>query len=80
MERMAIAVAKARFSAVLKDVEGGEEIVVTHGRDQRPVAVIVPFERWRKTRRRRLGGLAGWGEITLAADFALSDEELLGDA
>jgi prevent-host-death family protein len=80
MTTLPIAEAKARFSAVVRRVEDGDEVVVTRGPKEVPVAVIVPIAAWRQAKGRRLGLLADWGEFRFADDWAISDSELIGEA
>ena len=69
MKHISVHEAKAKFSAVLRDVEDGETIIVT--KHDQPVARISPV-----TERRlpKLGGNEGedWGDT----DLKWSDEEL----
>jgi prevent-host-death family protein len=78
MTTLPIAAAKARFSEVVREVEGGAEVVVTRGPKATPVAVIVPVAAWRAAKGPRLGALASWGPIRIADDWAVDDEALLG--
>jgi len=75
-----IAEAKAQFADVIRSVEQGAEVVITRGARRQPVAAIVPIDRWRESTRRRLGTVAHWGPIRFGDDWAISDEELLGEA
>jgi prevent-host-death family protein len=73
-----IAEAKAHFSELLRTVEEGNEVLVTKGQSRTPVAVVVPISSWRaKAPRRELGTLQHWGEIELAEDWHMTDEDLL---
>ena len=67
---------KSRFSEALALVSHGEAVSVTYGRSRRPVALLVPPPA--RKARRKLGLLAGKVKITLARDWALTDEEMLG--
>jgi prevent-host-death family protein len=77
MKIMPLAEAKNQFSSVIKDVESGYEIAISYGRKKEMVAVIVPYEKWKKTNKRQLGTLRGKGEVIFADDFEMTDEELL---
>jgi prevent-host-death family protein len=69
--------AEARFSSVLLDVEAGDEVAITSGLKKQAVAVIVPYEKWKMSQKRRLGTLEGKMSVTFADDFAMTDEELV---
>ena len=72
---------KAQFSDVLNKVRRGEEVVLGYGRKREKIAVLVPYEKYRralgKGTGRKLGTLAGRGEVIFADDFKLSDAEFL---
>jgi prevent-host-death family protein len=70
--------AKAQFSKILLEVQGGGEVVVTKGRNMEAVAVVVPFGEWKKRKARKLGSLKGSGPVEFSDDWHMSDEELLG--
>jgi antitoxin (DNA-binding transcriptional repressor) of toxin-antitoxin stability system len=65
------------FSNVLKEVENGNEIVISYDDTKEAIAVIVPYQTWKKTKKRELGTLKGKTEVTFATDFSMTDEELL---
>lgn len=66
---------KARLSEALALVEKGESVVVTYGRNKRPVAVFGPPPRASK---RKLGHLAGKFRVKIGPAWEMTDEELLG--
>jgi prevent-host-death family protein len=70
MKRMSVHEAKAHFSAVLRQVEEGETVIVT--KHDQPVAKIMPVSERQVP---RLGGNEGedWGDIE---DISWTDEEL----
>lgn len=66
---------KARLPEALALVEKGESVVVTYGRNKRPVAVFGPPPRRSK---RKLGQLAGKFSVTIGPNWEMTEEELLG--
>ncbi|MDR3207613.1 MAG: type II toxin-antitoxin system Phd/YefM family antitoxin [Oscillospiraceae bacterium] len=78
MKTIPLAEAKTHFSAVMKDVEQGHEVAISYGKKRKTVAVIVPYEAWKKTKKRQLGTLKDRGTVLFSADYAMSDGELLG--
>jgi prevent-host-death family protein len=70
---------KARFSEVLKQVEKGDEVVISYGKGHRNVAVLVPINKLKKcsTKRRKLGILKNRGSFYIAPDFQITEEEFL---
>jgi prevent-host-death family protein len=77
MKSLQLAKAKTHFSSVLKEVEAGNEIAITYGKKNQAVAVIIPYEKWKKNQKRQLGTLEGKMSVTFAENFAMTDEELI---
>jgi len=78
MKTYGIGELKANLPAVLEQVRRGEEVAVSFGRRKENVALIVPFERPRSGKVRKLGLLKGKARCKISPDFAISDEALLG--
>jgi antitoxin (DNA-binding transcriptional repressor) of toxin-antitoxin stability system len=72
-----VAEAKTNFSALLKDVQKGEEIAISYGRKKEMVAMLVPFAAWQKKKTRGIGSLAGKMKVKFAKDWYMTDEELI---
>jgi antitoxin (DNA-binding transcriptional repressor) of toxin-antitoxin stability system len=77
MKTLQSAEAKTHFSAILKDVEAGNEIAIAYGKKKQTIAVIIPYEKWKKGQKRQLGTLEGKMSVKFADDFAITDEELI---
>jgi prevent-host-death family protein len=77
MKTLQSAKAKTHFSSILKDVEAGNEIAITYGKKKQTVAVIIPYEKWKRNQKRQLGTLEGKMSVHFAENFAMSDEELI---
>ena len=77
MRTLQSAKAKAQFSSILRDIEAGNEVAVTYGKKKQTIAVIVPFEKWKKSQKRQLGTLEGKMTVEFKHDFAMTDEELV---
>ncbi len=77
MKTFPVAEAKTHLSSILKEVEEGEEIAISYGKKKEIVAVLIPYEAYKKEKKRKLGVLKGKMEAIFADDFSLSDEELL---
>jgi prevent-host-death family protein len=79
MKNYQIAEAKTNFSAVMKEVEMGEEVTITRGKNREPIGVIVPLDTWKKTKKRKLGTLEHWGvTLEVGKDWYMTSEEFLG--
>jgi antitoxin (DNA-binding transcriptional repressor) of toxin-antitoxin stability system len=77
MKTLQLAEAKANFSSVLREVQAGDEIGIEDEKKKETVAVIIPYEKWKKSQKRQLGTLEGKMSVEFAEDFTMSDEELL---
>ena len=77
MKTLQSAKAKTQFSSVLRDVEAGNEIAITFGKKKQTIAVIIPYEKWKKNQKRQLGSLEGKMSVGFSDDFAMTDEELI---
>jgi len=77
MKTMAVGELKARFSEVLEEVRRGHSVAVGFGKQKKKVAVLIPYEEYQKTTKRRLGVMESRGTYRVRKDFKMSDEELL---
>ena len=77
MKTLQLAEAKTQFSTVLRDVEAGNEVVITYGKKKQAIAVIIPYAKWEKSQKRQLGTLEGKMSVVFAEDFKMTDEELI---
>ena len=77
MKTLQSAEAKTHFSSVLKDVEAGNEVAISYGRRKETIAVIIPYEKWKKNQKRQLGTLEGKMSVEFAKDFSITAEELI---
>jgi prevent-host-death family protein len=77
MKTLPLAEAKNHFSSVLKDVELGNEIAISYGKKKETIAVIISYEKWKKSRKRELGALKHRAKVTFSKDFSITTEELI---
>jgi antitoxin (DNA-binding transcriptional repressor) of toxin-antitoxin stability system len=77
MKTIQAAEAKAHFSSILKDIEAGNEVAIAYGKKKQTIAVIIPYEQWKKSKKRQLGTLEGKMAVNFSDDFSISDEELI---
>ncbi|MCR6654789.1 MAG: hypothetical protein NVV63_03015 [Opitutus sp.] len=66
---------RSRISEALALVQKGESVIVTNGRNKRPVAIFAPPL---VRRPRKLGRLAGKAHVTIEPNWEMTDEELCG--
>jgi antitoxin (DNA-binding transcriptional repressor) of toxin-antitoxin stability system len=77
MKTLQLAEAKVHFSSILQDVQAGNEVAIAYGKKKQTIAVIIPYEQWKKNQKRQLGTLEGKMAVQFAEDFAMTDEELI---
>ena len=76
MSTMSIADFKAQFSDVIDIVEKGGVIIVTKGKNRKPVEAFVPMDRV-QPKKRKLGILQGKASVKFTDDFKMTTAELL---
>jgi prevent-host-death family protein len=74
MKVLPLAEAKTHFSSVLKDVESGNDVAISYGKKRETIAVIISYDKWKRSRKRELGTLEGKGSVVFAEDFKMTDE------
>jgi prevent-host-death family protein len=77
METLKVGELKRKFSNVLQRVQNGEEIIISFGKNDKKIAVLVPYDKYIFDSPRPLGILKGKAKCTIGDDFQISDEELL---
>ena len=77
MKSLPISEVKSHFSSLLKEVEAGNEIIISFGKKRKKVAVIIPYAEYIKTKKRQLGALKGKLKVEFKPDFKMSEEEFL---
>jgi len=77
MKTLTVGEFKARFADVLKEVQDGQAVAISYGRQRRRMAVIVRYDQHTGAQSRELGVLEGKASYRIAPEFAITDEELL---
>ena len=77
METLKVGELKRKFSQVLQRVQAGEEIIISFGKKEKKIAVLVPYDKYICDSPRPLGILKGKAKCIIGDDFKISDEELL---
>lgn len=77
MKTMTVGEFKSHFSDVLEQVKAGVSFAVTYGRKKEVVGYFLPEQQVTKTQR-KLGTLTESASVEFAADYQMSDEDLLG--
>ena len=75
MNEMTVGEIKTHFSQILEEVQTGKKVGILYGRAKKPVAMIVPFSKEKKTKR-KIGILDGKVNITFKDNFEITPEEL----
>ena len=77
METLKVGELKSKFSHILQRVQAGEEIIISFGKNDKKIAVLVPYDKYISDSPRPLGLLNGKAKCKIGDDFQISDEELL---
>jgi antitoxin (DNA-binding transcriptional repressor) of toxin-antitoxin stability system len=75
MKTFTIGNLKSGFSDVVDDIKKGEEILIEYGRKHEKLAVIIPYKKYNK-KKRKVGILKGKASYKIIGDFKITDEEL----
>lgn len=68
---------KTNFSDALAYIRQGRAITLSFGKKKEPVAVLVPYQEYKKANRIKLGILENKASFKVGADFKMTDEQLL---
>ncbi|HOC28080.1 MAG TPA: type II toxin-antitoxin system Phd/YefM family antitoxin [Treponemataceae bacterium] len=77
MKTLPVAEIRMNFSALLKEVELGNEIGIAFGRKKETIAVIVPIEEYKKIKTRKLGTLEGKVEVEFSENWTMTEDEFI---
>ncbi len=78
MQTLAAKDVSAHFMEILFQVQNGEQVAISSGEDNHPVAMLIPYPN-ELVSKRTLGVLAGKMNVQFPGDFEMSVEELLGE-
>ena len=77
METLKVGELKRKFSHILQRVQAGEEVIISFGKKEKKIAVLVPYDKYVSDSPRPLGILKGKAKCILGDNFQISDEDLL---
>lgn len=77
MKNLQVAELKTNFSEILEEVKNGEEITISFGRKKEKIAVIIPYSKYKKNIKRKLGLLENKASYKIEKNFKFSDYDLL---
>ena len=78
MKTFSVAHVKTNLSSILKEVKSGEEIAISFGKKKEMIAVIVSYNAYKQSKKRKLGTLKWKMSVEFKEDFKMSDVELFG--
>ncbi len=76
MKTLAVGEFKTHFSKIMDDVKSGEEIIITYGRKKENIAVVIPYSKYKRKNKIKLGLLKN-KKMKIQDDFKMTTEELL---
>ena len=68
---------KSTFSEVLNQIRKGEEIAIAFGKKKEKVAVLLPYLKYKRTKKRKLGILKNKASFSFGRSFKITEKELL---
>jgi len=68
---------KTKFSEVLQKVQQGATFGITYGKNKKRVAALVPYGKYLKQKKFKLGLLEGKASFKIHEGFKMIDEEFL---
>jgi hypothetical protein len=68
---------KKDFAGVMKFIAQGEDVALRYGNRKRNIAVLIPFEKYTASHKRKLGLLESKASFSIKEDFKMTDEEFL---
>lgn len=71
MKTWAVGEFKAHFSEALEEVKRGGAVAVAYGRKKEKVAVMIPYNKYKSSGKRKLGILKGKASCHIGQDFEL---------
>lgn len=77
MQQLTVGQFKSKFSEVLEKVLKGESIGITYGKTKKRVAAVIPYKKYLKQTKFKLGLLEGKASFKIHSDFKMTDEEFL---
>ncbi len=78
MQTLTVGEFKANFSEVLRNVQNGQEVVISYGKKKEKIAVLMPYDHVKPKVDRPLGLLQGKASFNIRAGFKMTtDEEFL---
>ena len=77
MKTIQIGELKTHFSEILNKVKNGDEIVISYGRKKQKIAKIIPFNRDKNIKPRKIGVFKDKVKYKIKNDFEMTTEEFL---
>ena len=72
MKAISLSYAQANFHTIVREIASGYEYTITQGEREEALAVIIPYEKWQKTKKRQLGTLQNKGSVVFEPDFQIT--------
>ena len=76
MKTLNIGKLKANFSQIINEIKTGEEITISYGKKHEKIAVILPYKKYFKNKKRKIGILEHKASYKVHGGFKVTDEEL----
>lgn len=77
MDQLTVGEFKAKFSDVLIKIMQGKSIGITYGKTKKKVAALIPYKKYIKSNKLKLGLLEKTASYKIHSDFKITDTEFL---
>ncbi|KGE73442.1 type II toxin-antitoxin system Phd/YefM family antitoxin [Spirochaeta lutea] len=77
MKTLPVGEFKTHFSDILKEVQSGEEVIITYGRNKKGVAALIPISEYKQQNTIKIGLLKDQ-QYSISEDFEMTEEEFIG--
>ena len=78
MKKLTVGNLKTHFSEVLDNIKNGEEYIVEYGKKHHKIAAIIPYSKYKKTNKLKLGVLKNENNIEFSSNFKITTNDFLG--
>jgi antitoxin (DNA-binding transcriptional repressor) of toxin-antitoxin stability system len=68
---------KSHFSDILEDIKNGEEVAISFGKKKEKIAVLIPYSKYKKSHKRKLGILENKASFNIKNDYKITEDEFL---
>ncbi|MBN2433880.1 MAG: type II toxin-antitoxin system Phd/YefM family antitoxin [Spirochaetes bacterium] len=77
MKTLPVGEFKTHLSEILENIKNGEEVAISFGKKKKKIAVLVPYSKYAKNNKRKLGLLEKKASFSFSDNFKITDDDFL---